>query len=383
MAAGNSNSNQAIKTEPVPFFNATAAAFGVDVSASVQRVLERGQFVLGPQVQAFERAFADFIGAAHGIGVGNGTDALLLALLALDVRPGQHVLAAANAGFYGSTAIARVGALARYVEADEERLTLSVPAVQEALQKEKPAAVIVTHLYGRMADMPALTKICAAAGVPIVEDVAQAHGAQLGGRKAGAWGTLGCFSFYPTKNLGAIGDGGLVTTSDDTLAQRLRALRQYGWQERKYEVTLAGGMNSRLDELQAAVLLDKLPRLDAANAARREISARYNAAFSDLPLRCPPNAEASNVVHLYVVRSTQRDALRAHLQERGIGCDVHYPIADHLQPVYGRNGDVSLPVTERVCAEVLSLPCYPGLDATQQQRVIDVVRDFFKRSSGC
>ncbi|MBR6976246.1 MAG: DegT/DnrJ/EryC1/StrS family aminotransferase, partial [Ottowia sp.] len=320
----------------------------------------------------------------HGIGVGNGTDALMLALLALDARPGQRVLTAANAGFYSSTAIARVGAVAHYVEVDENSLTLSVPAVQEALkEKEKPAALIVTHLYGRMADMLALTEICAAAGVPIVEDVAQAHGAQLGGRKAGSWGALGCFSFYPTKNLGAIGDGGLVTTSDETLAQRLRALRQYGWQQRKYEVALSGGMNSRLDELQAAVLLDKLSRLGAANAARREIAVRYNAAFSGLPLRCPPDADASNVVHLYVVRSAQRDALRTHLQERGIGCDVHYPIADHLQPVYGGNGGVSLPISERACAEVLSLPCYPGLDAAQQQRVIDAVRDFYKGGNGC
>lgn len=367
----------------VPFFDARAASFGVDLNACVQHVLAQGQFVLGAQVQAFERAFADYIGVAHGIGVGNGTDALVLALLALGVQPGQRVMTAANAGYYASSAIVRLGAVPQYIEVDDVRLTLSPDAVQTAFQKEKPAALIVTHLYGQMADMPALTDVCAAAGVPLVEDAAQAHGAALDGKKAGAWGALGCFSFYPTKNLGAIGDGGFVTTSNHALAERVRALRQYGWLRCKYEVALAGGMNSRLDELQAAVLLEKLPLLDAANAARRAIADCYNKAFAGLPVRCPPAANDGNVAHLYVLRTAQRDALRAYLLEHGIESAVHYPIADYVQPVYNGALKCVLPVTERACSEVLSLPCHPGLNAGQQQRVIEAVRVFFQRSRQC
>ena len=333
-------------SDAVPFFTTQGMSFDVDLAACIQRVLEQGQFVLGPQVRAFETAFADYVGAAHAIGVANGTDALTLALRALGVGPGQRVATAANAGYYASTAIAHVGAVAQYVEVDEDSLTLSPAALAQALHgADKPAAVIATHLYGRMADMPALAALCAQARVPLVEDAAQAHGAILGGRKAGAWANVACFSFYPTKNLGAVGDGGALTTSDGALAQRLRALRQYGWQQRKYEVALPGGMNSRLDELQAAVLLAKLPLLDAANAARRTVAAHYNAAFAGLPVRCPSGLDESHVAHLYVLRTPRRDALRAHLLAQGVGCEVHYPIADHRQPVCRVESAFALPVT--------------------------------------
>ena len=367
---------------PVPFFTFEAACFGVDVAASVQRALAQGQLVLGPQVQAFEQAWARYVGTEHAVGVANGTDALTLALLALDVQPGQRVLTAANAGYYASAAIARVGAKPLYADVRPGCLTLDPAAVQAALQADaawRPAAVIVTHLYGRMADMPALAALCRQAGVPLVEDCAQAHGARLNGQSAGAWGALGCFSFYPTKNLGALGDGGALTTSDARLARRLRALRQYGWQERKYEVSLPGGMNSRLDELQAAVLLDKLPHLDAANARRRAVAARYRAALADLPgLTLPLPPAESDVAHLYVIRSPQRDALRAHLQAQGVGCDVHYPVPDHRQRVHAAAWQaLHLPVTEAACAQALSLPCHPGLTDEQAQRVAQAVRGFF------
>jgi len=187
---------------------------------------------------------------------------------------------------------------------------------------------------------------------------------------------LGCFSFYPTKNLGALGDGGAVVTHDAALAERLRALRQYGW-ARKYEVTVAGGVNSRLDELQAAVLLAKLPHLPAANARRRAIAARYSAALAGLPLQCPPAPGAEHVMHLYVVRTPRRAALQTHLAARGIASDVHYPIADHLQPIWAGQPRPQLPVTEAACAQVLSLPCYPGLTDAQADAVIEAVRGFF------
>lgn len=371
-------------SDAVPFFTTQGMSFDVDLAACIQRVLEQGQFVLGPQVQAFETAFADYVGAAHAIGVANGTDALTLALRALGVGPGQRVAAAANAGYYASTAIAQTGAAPHYVEVDEDSLTLAPAALAQALRgADKPAAVIATHLYGRMADMPALAALCAQARVPLVEDAAQAHGAILGGRKAGAWANVACFSFYPTKNLGAVGDGGALTTSDGALAQRLRALRQYGWQQRKYEVALPGGMNSRLDELQAAVLLAKLPLLDAANAARRAVAAHYNAAFAGLPVRCPSGLDESHVAHLYVLRTPRRDALRAHLLAQGVGCEVHYPIADHRQPVRRAESAFVLPVTEAACAEVISLPCHPALSPAQIGRVTEAVRAFFSQGGAC
>ena len=361
----------------VPFFSPQGAAFGVDLAACMQRVLDSGWYVLGPHVREFEQAFAVYVGVGHAIGVANGTDALVLALRALGVGPGARVVAAANAGYYASTAIAQLGAEPLYVEIDEDDLSLSPAALEQALRAGPVAAVVLTHLYGRMGDAPRIAAACRAAGVPLIEDCAQAHGAQRGGRRAGAWGALSCFSFYPTKNLGALGDGGLVATEDATLAERVRALRQYGWAA-KYEVALPGGGNSRLDELQAAVLLAKLPRLDAANAERRAIAARYGAAFAGLPLRLPPPAGEGDVAHLYVVRTPRRDALRAYLVARGIACDVHYPVPDHRQPVRAGQPAPALPVTEAACAQVLSLPCYPGLPQEQAGQVIEAVRAFFE-----
>jgi len=371
-----------MSTPGVPFFSPTGAAFGVDLGACLQRVADSGWYVLGPEVRDFEAAFAHYIGTPHAVGVGNGTDALTLALRALGVGAGQRVVTVANAGCYASTAIVQIGARPSYADIDPERMTLAPDALAAALATGPVAAVIVTHLYGRMADIEAVAALCRQAGVPLIEDCAQAHGARVAGRRAGAWGDIGCFSFYPTKNLGALGDGGAVATGDSTLAERLRALRQYGW-SRKYEVTLPGGGNSRLDELQAAVLRAKLPRLDAANAHRRDIAARYSAAFADLPLRCPPPPGEDNVVHLYVVRTPRRAALQAHLAVCGIASDVHYPLADHLQPVQAAASAPALPVTEAACAEVLSLPCYPGLTAAQCQQVIDAVRGFFTPDETC
>jgi dTDP-4-amino-4,6-dideoxygalactose transaminase len=365
----------------VPFFSAPGAAFGVDLGACLQRVVDSGRYVLGSNVQDFEAAFARYVGVDHAVGVANGTDALALALRALNVGAGARVVTVANAGCYASTAIAQVGAVPRYVDIDPRRMTLAPDALAQALRGEPVAAVIVTHLYGQMADVAAIAAICEKAGVPLVEDCAQAHGAMAAGRRAGAWGAIGCFSFYPTKNLGALGDGGALVTSDEACAARARALRQYGW-VRKYEVALAGGGNSRLDELQAAVVHAKLPRLDAANSERRAIAGRYGAAFAGLPLVCPPPPGDDHAVHLYVVRTPRRAVLHAHLMERGIACDIHYPVPDHRQPVRLPPA-VDLPATDAACAEVLSLPCYPGLQPAQIDRVIDAVRGFFAGGRSC
>ena len=366
-------------TPLVPLFSAKAAAFGVDLVRVAGEVIASERYVLGPQVEAFEAAFGAYVGVKHVVSVANGPDALELALRALGIGSGDRVVTVANAGFYASTAIRAIGASPVYVDVDDSRLTMSPDALEAALSSSVVQAVVVTHLYGQLADMATIAKLCASAGVPLVEDCAQAHGARSGGDQAGSWGATACFSFYPTKNLGALGDGGAVVTDDDQFAQRLRGLRQYGW-GRKYEVILAGGRNSRLDELQAAVLAAKLPRLDAANAERRAIAKRYNKAFSGVPLKLPVSVGADYVAHLYVIRCEQRDALRAHLAHRGIASEIHYPVPDHHQQVVSDSPKVSLPVTEAVCRQALSLPCFPGLLDEQVDRVIGAVHEFHETS---
>lgn len=360
---------------PIPLFSAEAAAFGLDLPRIVGEVIASQRYVLGAQVEAFEAAFAAYVGVRHAVSVANGTDALELGLRGLAVGAGDRVITVANAGFYASTAIRVVGATPVYVDVDERTLNLSPTALAAALSSAAVRAVIVTHLYGQLADMDAIARLCAEAGVPLIEDCAQAHGARMGERQAGSWGVVACFSFYPTKNLGALGDGGALVTDDGDLAQRLRRLRQYGWQE-KYRVVSAGGRNSRLDEMQAAVLAAKLPHLDRANAERRAIASRYNQALADLPLRLPASVGDDYVAHLYVLRSTRREALRAFLGDAGIATDVHYPLPDHWQPVLGERAVMFLPVTEAACAQVLSLPCFPGLSEPQIDRVVGAVRQF-------
>ena len=336
------------------------APLRAELDAALARVHDRGWYILGPEVEAFEREFAAYCGAAECVAVGNGTDALELALRALGIGAGDEVATTANAGMYATTAIRAANAQPVYVEIQESTLLMDPAALVSGLGP-RTRAVIVTHLYGRLADVDALGSIARERGIALIEDCAQAHGSRAGGEMAGTHGVLGCFSFYPTKNLGALGDAGAVVTSDRELATKLRALRTYGWGA-KYHCTMAGGMNSRMDELQAAVLRVKLPRLDGWNRRRCGIAARYGRALNhpDIVLPPPANAE-SDVAHLFVVRTAQRDALRAHLAAAGVATDVHYPIPDHRQPGAGAAPPSGLPRTERACAEVLSLPCYPEL----------------------
>ncbi len=360
----------------VPLFSAALVNQGVDLGGALLRVLESNSFVMGREVAQFEQEFAVYSGVAHCVSVANGTDALELALRAIGLQPGQQVACVANAGFYSATAIHLAGGVPLYVDVDEQTLTMAPEALEQVL-RAKPAAVIATHLYGQLAAIERLAALCRAAGVPLIEDCAQSHGASREGRRAGSFADLACFSFYPTKNLGALGDGGAVVTADDALAARLKGLRQYGW-SKKYEVSLAGGCNSRLDELQAAVLREKLPLLEQHNARRRAIAARYNQAFAGLPLRLPASVGADFVAHLYVVRTDRREALRAHLAERGVATDVHYPIADIRQPVFAtRYQGTSLPVSEAACASAMSLPCFPGLPDEDVERVVEAVGAFF------
>lgn len=328
---------------------------------AVREVIASGWFVLGPQVSAFETAFAAYCGTEQCVAVANGTEALQLALTALGIGAGSRVATVANAGMYGTAAILAVGARPVYADIDPRTCLVDPDALRETFARETPDAAIVAHLYGRMADMPAIMAAARPLGIPVIEDCAQAHGAMLAGRKSGSWGDLGCMSFYPTKNLGAIGDGGAIVASCPALAERLRQLRQYGWSS-KYRAELPGGRNSRLDELQAAVLRRLLPYLDGWTARRRAIAAAYCEGIDHPRITAPPVGGEEYVAHLYVIRCPDRDALRAHLAAGGVPSDVHYPLPDYRQPgLAGLTSGEPLAQTERACAQVLTLPCFPEM----------------------
>lgn len=362
----------------VPLFSSKIADAGIDLMGAMRRVVERSWYVLGTEVTAFEREFAAFQKVKSCLALANGTDALEIALRTLKIGPGKRVALVANAGFYGSTAVHAVGAEPVYVDVDAGTLNMAPAALLAALTAGVDA-IIVTHLYGQMADIEALVAIAADAGVPLIEDCAQSHGAARGGKRAGSFGDIACYSFYPTKNLGAIGDGGAITTDNAELETRARRLRQYGWSS-KYHVTEAGGRNSRLDELQAAVLREKLPMLDGWNAQRRAIATRYNAAFSCLPVQLPASIGDDFVAHLYVMRVQDRAAFMTAMAAAGITTDIHYPVPDYRQTAYpGAIGAAaSLTVTEAASATVVTLPCFPGLDADSIERVIAAVLGYFK-----
>lgn len=363
----------------VSFFSAQTANQSIDPRASISRVLDRHWYVMGEEVKSFEAAFAAYCGVPYCVGLANGTDALELALRAVGVGQGDGVVLAANAGYYGSTAVRLIGATPIYVDVDTQSLTLCPRSLAVALEASavKPRAIIATHLYGQLCDIESIAMLTRQHGVGLIEDCAQSHGASRNAKRAGSFGDIGCFSFYPTKNLGALGDGGAIVCSDARLAESVRSLRQYGWGQ-KYHNDLPHGRNSRLDEIQAALLNDKLPLLDAANAKRREVARYYHHAFSGLPLGLPMSVGEDFVSHLYVVRTPRRDALREFLNERGIACEVHYPVPDHLQRAYASDlGASSLPATEAACSSVLSLPCYPGISSADLERVTQAVTAFF------
>ena len=348
------------------------------LTAAAAEVIGSGYFVLGPGVAAFEQAFADYCGARHCIGLANGTDALELSLKAVGVGPGDKVAVCANAAMYGTTAVLACFAEPVFVDVDPGTAGMDPDKLQQALASHPDLkAVIVTHLYGRLAAIDAIVQMCRPLDIAVVEDCAQAHGARLAdGRRAGSIGDIASFSFYPTKNLGALGDGGAIVCNEDSAAQRARQLRQYGWTE-KYTNGVPGGRNSRLDEIQARMLLQMLPLLDGWNARRRDVANRYSNEIRNAGITVPPAAGNEYVAHLYVVRSPRRDALRQHLGALGIQTDVHYPLPDHRQPCHAASfHSITLPVTEADAATVLTLPCFPELTDAEVQRVIDSCNQF-------
>lgn len=359
---------------PVPF-NDLARASRRD-SPKLQRVIDdvirSGWFVHGPHHKAFEQKFASYLGVPHVVGVASGTDALEICLRTVITDERRCVVTVANAGGYATTAARAAGLDVRYCDIDPETLTID-PGSLETVLDHTVAAVVVTHLYGRLADVPAVRALCKPFGVRVIEDCAQAHGARNDAGMAGAQGDLAAFSFYPTKNLGALGDGGAISTADDILYQRLLALRQYGWTE-KYRIAVAGGRNSRLDELQAAVLSVRLSSLDADNERRRLIIGRYAAAVS-AGVRVLPAENAGHAGHLAVAIADDALALRGHLAERGVATDVHYPTPDHQQPAWA-DPSAALPVTEQFAGRVLSLPCFPELTDAEVDHVAEALASY-------
>jgi len=356
------------------------------IDRAISGVLEGGSYILGREVGSFERAFADFVGVSHAVGCASGTDAIELALRACNIGAGDLVFTVSHTAVATVAAIERVGAMAVLVDVEPGTYTMSPHELSRALQKPyagRPAAVLPVHLYGQPAELSTLGDLARANGLYLIEDCAQSHGAVYRGRPTGSFGDIGCFSFYPTKNLGAFGDGGMAVTKDPALAAALREIREYGWRERY--VSAYVGINSRLDSIQAAILGVKLGSLVADNARRRTIANRYDLGLSKLPLMLPKRrAEATHVFHQYVIGLTERDRLRNWLHAAGIGTGIHYPVPVHLQPAYrGRlaAGPSGLGVTERAARQILSLPMYPQLSEEMIDCIITQIHGFFSQRS--
>lgn len=355
-----------------------------EIDAAIQAVLESGWYILGQEVEKFETAYSEWLGAKHSIGVANGTDAIELALRAGGVRPGHLVFTVSNTAVATVSAIERAGAVPILIDVDEETFTIDVNKLEDALDQIVknplkfqgiPKAIVAVHLYGHPCDMPAIMALAKKHGLLVIEDCAQAHGAVLDGRKIGNWGDAAAFSLYPTKNLGALGDGGVISTNNDEIARQIRLLRQYGWEERY--ISLIPGTNSRLDPIQAAVLSVKLKYLDGDIVQRQKWAGYLNDHLRDTNLVTPlvkPGAE--HAYHQYIVRSPDRDHLLAHMRANKIMCQILYPVPIHQQEGYrGRIPMVQeLTVTEKMAGEIMNLPVYPELHEEQMAHIIEVVR---------
>jgi dTDP-4-amino-4,6-dideoxygalactose transaminase len=352
------------------------------IKSAIARVLESGTYILGSEVKTFEAAFAEYCGTNHAVGVACGTDALVLALRALGIGGGDEVITVSHTAVATVAAIIATGATPVLVDIDPVFYTINPAAMEEAITP-RTKAIVAVHLYGQPADMDAIIAIARRGHLRVIEDCAQAVGARYGGRAVGGIGDIGCFSFYPTKNLGAIGDGGMVVTADAVVAARIRRLRQYGWDE--VRDTNEAGLNSRLDPLQAAILHAKLPQLDADNLRRVAIAEKYGLAFADLPMTVPATRrQTRHVYHLYVIVCEERDALARHLAGAEVGCAVHYSVPVHRQAGYAERAIVpmhGLRVTTRLADRILSLPIYPELTEQDVGRVIAAVRGYYKTAN--
>jgi dTDP-4-amino-4,6-dideoxygalactose transaminase len=364
----------------IPLINPRASYLACkdEIDAAITRVMESGRYILGQEVSAFEQEFTAYIGVRYGIGVGSGTEALHVALQACGVKPGDEVITVSHTAVATVAAIQLCGARPILVDIDPHTFVIDANQIESAITS-RTKAIIPVHLYGNMAEMQIIRSIADRHGLQIVEDCAQSHGASYRGQKSGVWGNIAAFSFYPTKNLGALGDAGMVVTNDPELGDRVRLLREYGWRQRY--VSEIPGLNSRLDELQAAILRVKLRYLDRWNEERRKKAKTYTEMLAPLGVICPSEGlGVKHVYHLYVIRTRERDALQIFLKEKGIETLIHYPIPIHLQKAYEnlgyRQGD--LPMTEQCSSEILSLPLFPEIKESEMEEVIQSIRCFMK-----
>jgi dTDP-4-amino-4,6-dideoxygalactose transaminase len=344
---------------------------------AVRRVINSGWYILGPEVQAFEQKFADFSGIPYAVSVGNGMDAIEIALRALGIGPGDEVVTTPMTAFATVLAVVRAGATPVLADIDPATGLLSPASVKRCLTP-RTRALILVHLYGQVRDMDQWQALCIESGVQLIEDCAQSHGARWNGRTAGSFGSAGAYSFYPTKNLGALGDGGALVTRDEALATRAACLRNYGQSERYIHPEI--GLNSRLDEMQAAILSVRLDGLDASTEVRRSIARRYRNGITNslVQLLAPPQQTAAHVYHLFVVLSPKRDALQTHLEAEGVQTLLHYPVPVHHQRSCDdiRRDPTGLPFSEAHAKHCLSLPCHPQMSDADVQRVINAVNSF-------
>lgn len=358
----------------IPFLQLTPGEDAAAVHAAIHRVIERGWFVLGPEVEAFEQEFASAVEASHAVGVGNGTDALAIALRVLGIGGGDEVITSPLSAAYTALAIVMAGARPVFADIDPVRLTLDPDAAAAAITS-RTAAIMPVHIYGQPADMPAIQQVAERRGLAIIEDCCQAHLATCAGRPVGSFGVAAAYSFYPTKNLGALGDGGALTFADADLAARARRVRNGGQTDRYRHGEL--GVNSRLDDIQAAVLRARLPFLPGWTERRRALAARYRHALEGAgDIVVPPALEQGHVYHLFPIRAQNRAELQAHLRASGTETLIHYPVPIPRQPALASLRPTQCPVADRVCAEILSLPLYPSLSPDAVAQVADAVAAF-------
>lgn len=353
-----------------------------EVLKAVEGVLEGGRYILGPEVKALEEEVAALCGVDHGVGVANGTDALVLVLDALGIGPGDEVITTPFTFFATAESISRVGATPVFVDIDPGTFNLDASEIRRRITP-RTKAILPVHIFGQPADMDEVMEVAEESGLWVIEDACQAIGAEYRGRKVGSLGHAACFSFFPTKNLGGYGDGGMIVTDDESLARKLRSLRVHGRTPESKYINAAIGYNSRLDELQAAVLRVKLRRLEQWNGARRRKARLYDELLRDLPVQTPVEAaDRSHIYHLYIIQTEKRDELVEHLKRHGIASGVYYPIPLHLQQVYRSLGyrEGSLPRAEQVAKRTLALPLYPEIPEESIRRVAETVHRFFEGS---
>lgn len=362
----------------IPFGDLTAQYLKIkrELDEVIQKVVSEGRFILGKEVEMFEKEFAVYCNSSYAIGVGSGTEAIHLALVAIGIKPGDEVITVPNTAVPTISAVSFAGAIPKFVDIDEKTYTIDINKIEDAITI-KTKAIIPVHLYGQCADMDNILRIARKYNLIVIEDTCQAHGALYKGRKAGSIGDVGCFSFYPTKNLGAMGDGGIIVTSDESIAGCLFMLRNYGQTKRYYHKIK--GFNSRLDELQAAILRVKLKYLDGWNTLRRNIAESYKKNICNKLISAPVEADFSyHAYHLFVIKCSKRNILQKYLLENGIETLIHYPVPVHMQEAYSDLGYSrgNFPVAESYADEILSLPLYPYIPEENLSYIVQVINQF-------